>query len=116
MRRRAAPAPFDCVLTGTDGEGVPCAVNVGRAVLGAETGVVIGRDPSASSHVVVDPSVSREHARLSVEGGELRVEDLGSTNGTYLNGRRLESGQRARVADGDELELGSVRLRVELRD
>lgn len=116
VRRRAAPAPFDCVLTGTDGEGAPCAVSVGRAVLGAETGVVIGRDPSASSHVVVDPSVSREHARLSVEGGELRVEDLESTNGTYLNGRRLEPGQRARVADGDELELGSVRLRVELRD
>ena len=115
-RRRAAPAPFDCVLTGTDGEGAPCAVSVGRAVLGAETGVVIGRDPSASSHVVVDPSVSREHARLSVEGGELSVEDLESTNGTYLNGRRLEPGQRARVADGDELELGSVRLRVELRD
>ena len=116
VRRRAAPAPFDCVLTGTDGEGAPCAVNVGRAVLGGEAGVVVGRDPSASSHVVVDPSVSRRHARLSVEDGELCVEDLGSTNGTYLNGRRLEPGRHARVADGDELELGSVRLRVELRD
>ena len=116
VRRRAAPAPFDCVLTGTDGEGAPCAVSVGRAALGAETGVVIGRDPSGSSHVVVDPSVSREHARLSVEGGELCVEDLGSTNGTFINGRRLESGERARVTDGDELELGAVRLRAELRN
>lgn len=116
VRLRAAPAPFDCVLTGTDGEGAPCAVSVGRAVLGAQTGAIIGRDPSGSSHVIVDPSVSREHARLSVEGGELCVEDLGSTNATYINGRRLDSGERARVTDGDELELGSVRLRVELRN
>lgn len=104
------------MLTGADGGGAPCAVSLGRAALGAAAGVVVGRDPSGSSHVVVDPSVSREHARLSVDGGALWVEDLDSTNGTFLHGRRLEAGERARVEDGDELALGSVRLRVELRE
>ena len=117
VRRRAdaAPAPFDCLLTGTDGGGAPFAMRAGRDALGASAGVVIGRDPAVSSHVVVDPSVSREHARLSVRDGELWVEDLASTNGTYLHGQRLEAGERARAADGDELALGTVRLRVELR-
>ena len=118
-RRRVAeipePAPFDCVLTGTDGDGAPYAMNVGRDALGAPAEVVVGRDPGRASHVVADPSVSRAHARMYVEDGELHVEDVGSTNGTYLNGERLAVGAGARVRDGDELVLGSLMLRVELR-
>ena len=118
-RRRVAeipePAPFDCVLTGADGDGAPYAMNVGRDALGAPAGVVVGRDPGRASHVVADPSVSRAHARMYVKDGELHVEDVGSTNGTYLNGERLEVGAGARVRDGDELMVGSLTLRVELR-
>ena len=106
------PAPFDCVLTGVDSEGAPFALNVRRDALGDPAGVVVGRNPAGSSHVVADPSVSREHARLYVEGGTLYVEDLGSTNGTALSGRTLEAGQPAQVGDGDSLIFGSVRLRI----
>ena len=50
---------------------------------------VLGRDPSAG--VYVDhPSVSRRHARLSIEAGRARLQDLGSRNGTFLDGRRLD--------------------------
>lgn len=106
------PAPFDCVLAGEDGEGAPFALNLGRDALGDPAGVVVGRNPAGSTHVVADQSVSREHARLYVEGGTLYVEDLGSTNGTALNGRALAAGQRAAVGDGDSLIFGSVRLQV----
>ena len=116
-RRRAAPAPapFDCVLTGRDGGGAVLALNLRRDALGTPGGVVIGRDPLGSSHVVVDESVSRTHARVYARGGALHVEDLGSTNGTFLNGRRLVEGQGVRMRDGDELVLGALTLRVELR-
>ena len=116
-QQRAAPepAPFDCVLTGRDGGGTAHALNLRRDALGASGGAVIGRDPAGSSHVVVDPSVSRAHARVYAHGGVLHVEDLGSTNGTFLNGQRMAEGQGARVRDGDELVLGSVTFRVELR-
>ena len=116
-RRRAAPAPapYDCVLTGSDGGGAVVALNVRRDALVAPGGAVIGRDPARSSHVVVDPSMSRAHARVYVHGEVLHVEDLGSTNGTFLNGRRLVQGQGEPAYDGDELVLGALTLRVELR-
>ena len=114
-RRRAAAAPYDCVLTGRDSGGAELALNLRRDALGTPGGAVIGRDPAASSHVVMDESVSRTHARVYVRGGALHVEDLGSTNGTFLNGRRLVEGQGARMRDGDELVLGALTLRVELR-
>ena len=109
------PAPFDCVLAGRDGSDVPLALNVPRDALGAPAGVIVGRDPMRSSHVVADPSVSREHVRLYVEGGMLHVEDLESTNGTSLNGQRLAPRRGAPAGNGDALALGSVTFRIELR-
>ena len=116
-RRRAAPAPapFDCVLTGRDGDGAPVALNLRRDALVARGGVIIGRDPARSSHVVVDSSMSRAHARVYARGGALQIEDLGSTNGTFLNGHRLIEGQGELAYDGDELVLGALTLRIELR-
>ncbi|MBI5106892.1 MAG: FHA domain-containing protein [Solirubrobacterales bacterium] len=52
-------------------------------------------------------SVSRAHAELRRTGGGWLVVDRCSTNGTWVNGRRVE---RARVADGDELQLGGARV------
>ena len=118
-RRQAAaipePAPFDCVLTGRDAGGAVHALNLRRDVLGAPAGIVVGRDPSESSHIVVDASVSRAHARVYVKGGVVHIEDLGSTNGTFLNGQKLVKGEGARIRDGDELALGSVMFRIDLK-
>ena len=109
------PAPFDCVLTGEDDSGTPYALNLRRDTLGRPEGVVVGRDPAKSSHVVTESSVSRAHVRVYVSSGNLHVEDVGSTNGTYLNGKMLEVGEGVQVNDGDELALGSITMRVELR-
>ena len=56
-----------------------------------------------------DVTVSREHARFSVDPSGLSLTDLGSTNGTYVNGARLDAGQ---LAEGDELMIGKYHLRV----
>ncbi|MDE0702556.1 MAG: FHA domain-containing protein [Rhodospirillaceae bacterium] len=108
------PAPFDCALTGRSEDGAHYALNLQRDILGNPAGVVVGRNPAGSAYVIADSSVSREHARFYIEDGALRVEDLESTNGTRLNGRQLKPGLAARVGDGDELVLGSVRFTVVL--
>jgi pSer/pThr/pTyr-binding forkhead associated (FHA) protein len=50
--------------------------------------LTIGRD-SANEIVINDAEVSRRHARLTFQGGKYVLEDLGSTNGTFVNGQRL---------------------------
>jgi DNA-binding winged helix-turn-helix (wHTH) protein len=69
----------------------------------------IGREPESA--VWVDSSlVSRRHARLMVDDVGLTVEDLGSHNGTFVNGERL-AGLR-RLVHGDEIRVGSARIVV----
>ncbi|WP_306599307.1 ATP-binding protein [Geothrix sp. 21YS21S-2] len=81
------------------------------AKLGKERpSLVIGRDPS-SDLVVYDPSLSRNHARLFLEDGRAMLEDLGSRNGTQVNGELLLE-PRA-VAPGDLIVLGRISLALE---
>ena len=57
----------------------------------SESSLIVGRDP-LSNIVVNDPEVSRQHTLLiSSSSGEFRVQDLGSTNGTFIDGKRLGS-------------------------
>jgi hypothetical protein len=62
--------------------------------------------------VIEDAFASAEHALLSLRSGRWWLEDLGSRNGTRLNGERLTA--PAIVATGDEVGIGGVRLRIEL--
>lgn len=72
----------------------------------------IGRATGAD-FIVNAPLVSRVHCRLTaLADGGLEVKDLDSTNGTFLNGERIESG---RLASGDRLGVGRVEL-IALRD
>lgn len=64
---------------------------------------VIGRDPDAALWID-HPSVSRRHARVVVEDGKVKLEDLGSKNGTLLNGKRIRGSHL--LADGDEIQIG----------
>jgi hypothetical protein len=65
--------------------------------------LVIGRD-SASAIAINDAEVSRKHARLNFQGGKYVIEDLGSTNGTFVNGQRLVS--PVVLKSGDVVSLG----------
>ncbi len=72
--------------------------------------VVIGRGKGADV-VIAEPTMSRAHAAVGCEGPSFFVQDLGSTNGTLVNGGRFE---RTALRDGDEIQLGKLRLRVKL--
>ncbi|HEY7512728.1 MAG TPA: FHA domain-containing protein [Vicinamibacteria bacterium] len=79
----------------------------GRTTL-AQGEHVLGRDPDLELSFD-SPSVSRRHARLRVSPAEVVLEDLGSKNGTWVNGRRV--GGPVPLADRDEIRLGNtVRL------
>jgi FHA domain-containing protein len=59
-----------------------------------------------------EAKVSRRHARISLHAGEYFIEDLGSTNGTFINrGRRLVPGDKQSLRDGDEIIVGKTFLR-----
>lgn len=62
---------------------------------------------------LVDPSVSRTHALIEFDSGWPVVHDLGSTNGTYVNGERISS---RRLSPGDVIAFGDTRLALEVHD
>ena len=67
--------------------------------------MVIGRDPN-SDIVINDAEVSRQHARLSLIGGSYQLQDMGSTNGTFVDGSRLE-GNAVTLQNNQMVQLGS---------
>jgi hypothetical protein len=83
----------------------------GRRVVVGPAGVVLGR--SRQSDVVLqDPNVSRRHAEIRPRGGSWVLTDLGSTNGSRINGRTIDRPEV--LKPGDEIELGTTVLEFEL--
>lgn len=81
-----------------------------RFVVCAEKGSLIGRSPEADL-VLKDDSVSRKHSRVYGSNGALWLRDLGSRNGTRVNGTQVA---RYRLGAGDRVTIGSSLLRVEM--
>jgi serine phosphatase RsbU (regulator of sigma subunit) len=88
------------------GEGVGA-----RHVIGAE-GAVVGRKEPAEI-VLPDSEISRAHCRLAFRGGDLWVEDLGSTNGTFIDGAQIRTASAVPV--GGLLQVGRLTLKYEWR-
>ncbi|MCC7381267.1 MAG: DUF4388 domain-containing protein [Deltaproteobacteria bacterium] len=72
--------------------------------------VVIGRS-SDLDMVLVEDMVSRKHAKISTAGEQLVIQDLGSTNGTFVNGEKIK---KARLKEGDRVLIGTSILKVVL--
>ncbi len=68
------------------------------SVIDVSDGATLGRAGSADIHVE-DPFASSVHARIFAHNGFMHVEDMGSTNGTYLNGRQLRKAEQLKPAD-----------------
>ena len=71
-------------------------------------------DLDLTPHDAVTHGVGRRHARLFVQGGQIYIEDLDSTNGTFRNRTRLAPRQPVALLNGDELRLGSLLLNVQI--
>jgi pSer/pThr/pTyr-binding forkhead associated (FHA) protein len=70
----------------------------------SEAALVVGRDPDCDV-VLMDPRVSRRHVRIAAGMRATDFEDLNSSNGTFVNGRRRASGE---LRPGDRLEIGDT--------
>jgi len=77
-------------------------------VLDDPMAVTVGRSGEVDL-ILVEGMVSRRHARFTLSGDQLRVEDLGSTNGTFVNGEKVS---RAQLAEGDRVLIGTSILKV----
>lgn len=98
MRQGAGGAGAGSLLLPT-GDRVPLGEHI----------VAIGRVPE-STIVLADPNVSRHHAEIRPRGSGYVVVDVGSTNGTRVNGVRISEHE---LADGDELQFGNTRMHFE---
>ncbi len=76
---------------------------LGKSYAIGEKGLVIGREAGQCDIVIPDSNVSRVHAWVTVEKGEVVVIDRGSTNGTFVNNNKVE---KAKLKPGDVIHLG----------
>ncbi len=81
-------------------------------LLMSSEGAVIGRQAGAADIIIDNDQVSRRHARVRFDGSRVVVEDLGSTNGTFVDGNRLAESQPTSLRTGKQLGVGPVRLSV----
>jgi serine/threonine protein kinase len=95
---KAADSEFELVLSDRE---IP--LRAGETIFGR------GRDATIRLH---DKSISRSHARISVRGREVILEDLGSKNGTFVRGERIASA--VPLENGDVIRLGSVSMTLRL--
>jgi hypothetical protein len=84
----------------------------GKRMVVGDRGATVGRSRQCEI-VVEDPNVSRRHGELRPRGGSWVFTDLGSTNGSRVNGRPVEA--PTVVKPGDEIELGTAVMRFELQ-
>lgn len=73
---------------------------------------VIGRNPTDCDLVISDQGVSRRHAEISIIDNNVFIQDLGSSNGTRLNGQRLSKDRKVSLPPQGTLALGSVELAI----
>lgn len=111
--RTVTPAAVACVqLTGMPGFEDYYLKVAADELARMRHGLSIGRDPASSDMVIGHESISRYHARLSARGDAFLIEDLGSTNGTKINGRSLKPDEPCALCSGDKILFGSVLFKV----
>lgn len=81
---------------------------VGAAIVLDQPEVLLGRDPSAAAVLEGDDFVSARHAVVRIRGGSPMIADLGSTNGTYVNGERIAA--ETTLRPGDTIAVGGTRM------
>ncbi len=82
----------------------------GKVIDIAKSPAVIGREPDCDV-VIASPKVSRKHCRIEMAGNAVSLSDLGSANGTFVNGKKV---QKVELHGGDKLVVGPLGFVVEM--
>ena len=114
----AAPAPAPAGVAAVPGKLVVQGTSASLPFPPGKTEIFVGREDPVSGvfpeldltdHGGDEGGVSRKHARIYVQGNQVYIEDLNSTNYTYVNQQKVTPGQPCPVNDGDELRFGRVK-------
>ena len=110
-----AVLPVEAAAATSSSDCLRLRVTAGNA-LGSEIQVrdefVIGRQASEEGQLGQDAEISRRHARIARSNGSFVVEDLGSTNGTFVNGRRISKPEI--LSPGDRIQVGATTMVVQV--
>jgi hypothetical protein len=104
------------VLDGRDDDGIRYLLRISGDQLVDQTGVIIGRNPKDSPYIINHADVSRKHARIKVKNNRVFIEDLGSTNGTSVNGQSIDDKGLVSVSNGDQIIIGSVVMKLRVME
>ena len=103
--------PHGMVLAGFYSNGAPVRIALTPDMFaGKRLGVALGRHPELVDTVIDDDRVSKRHIRISAQEGRFYLEDLNSTNGTFLDNRRLSPFSLVQLEYGASIKLGSLEL------
>jgi CRP-like cAMP-binding protein len=110
------PASFQCRLRHAE-SGVEHAIDLAASVTVGRVDPVTGIAPHVDlSSLDLERSSSRRHAKLILDEGEIYlVEEIGTLNGTFINGRRLQTAVPEEIHDGDRLRFGLVEFVFETK-
>jgi hypothetical protein len=109
---RPTTAPFDSMALHIMGEKLPFLIHRGTTLLGRVSSSQKGAAVDLSKYYARVLGVSREHAAIHYTDNGWMVEDLGSTNGTYVNDGKLPAHQLHALQNGDTVRLGQLTLFV----
>ena len=102
---------YGLALAGFDSRGDRIRIELAPAQFASQRlGLSLGRHPDLVDEVVADENVSRRHLRIAAQGDQFYVEDLNSSNGTFLNDLRLSPFKPARLDYGTKVALGDLVL------
>ena len=113
-REQARAGAPDVFIEGVTPQDERIALKIPGVSLVEPEGATVGRSPAESAFVINHEQVSRRHFRLLLVSRQLMVEDLGSTNGTTVNGLSLSPGVRQTLEDGSRLQTGNLELTVRI--
>jgi pSer/pThr/pTyr-binding forkhead associated (FHA) protein len=98
-------------MVGADRTGTPVDMRLRGGLLEQHEGVVFGRLQRYCNLTFDNDSLSRRHVRFRLAaGGTLTIEDLGSTNGTAVDGHKIEPHKPVPVRDGSRISLGEIKV------
>jgi hypothetical protein len=101
------------VLAGFGSNGHPLRIEINdHDMLLRDGGFTIGRHPQVVDRVVDESALSRRHMRISKDKGKYLLEDLNSTNGTYLNGKQVTAYSPVELSPGDKISMGDIEFEV----
>ncbi len=103
------------ILEGRDEDGIRYLLQFAEHQVKAEVGVVIGRNPAESEFVINHIDVSRQHARVKILGGQMFIEDLGSTNSTLVNDDDIAGKGAVAINSGDRIVFGAVHMILRIK-